>query len=148
MLSSLVPLVDILFRLRQYDSTHERVFDSEKFPIVPEFRVYIELTDPSDMPHVDPLLGLMILFYVERRRLWRILQSRAGIENPVCCALKLVLSTQDSRELQIQKGPGELFSAEPVNLPDKQSGAAPRSFGWSERTCLESCPTDASTEFL
>ncbi len=129
-LSSLVPLVDILLRIRQDDVTHRRVLDPEHFSFVPDFGVYIELDDPSGKTRAVTLSRQMVLFCVERRRAWRMLQSRAGIENPDYRAQQFVLSTLDSSELsqsEIQKGLSELFNGELEKLLGKRTDSAPKS---------------------
>ena len=61
----------------------------------------------------------MVLFVVERRKAWRMLQSKAGVVNKDYQAQKALLSKLDKGELQladVQAKTKELFDAELAKL--------------------------------
>jgi pyruvate-ferredoxin/flavodoxin oxidoreductase len=61
----------------------------------------------------------MVLFAVERRKAWRMLQSKAGVVNKDYQAQKALLSKLDKGELQladVQAKTRELFDAELAKL--------------------------------
>jgi pyruvate-ferredoxin/flavodoxin oxidoreductase len=61
----------------------------------------------------------MVLFAVERRKAWRMLQSKAGVANKDYQAQKALLSKLDKGELQlagVQAKTKELFEAELARL--------------------------------
>ena len=61
----------------------------------------------------------MVLFVVERRKAWRMLQSKAGVVNKDYLAQKALLSKLDKGELQlaeVQATTKELFDAELAKL--------------------------------
>ena len=61
----------------------------------------------------------MVLFAVERRKAWRMLQSKAGVANKDYQAQKALLAKLDKGELQladVQAKTKELFEAELAKL--------------------------------
>ena len=61
----------------------------------------------------------MVLFAVERRKAWRMLQSKAGVANKDYQAQRALLSKLDKGELQladVQAKTKELFDAELAKL--------------------------------
>jgi pyruvate-ferredoxin/flavodoxin oxidoreductase len=61
----------------------------------------------------------MVLFSVERRKAWRMLQSKAGVANKDYQAQKVLLAKLDKGELQladVQAQTKELFDAEEAKL--------------------------------
>ena len=61
----------------------------------------------------------MVLFAVERRKAWRMLQSKAGVANKDYQAQKALLTKLDKGELQladVQAKTRELFDAELARL--------------------------------
>jgi pyruvate-ferredoxin/flavodoxin oxidoreductase len=77
----LVFLEELLLRVTQDDIVHRRVLDPTHHSHVPDFGSYIEVEDPSGELKTLSVSRQMVLFCVERRRSWRLLQSRAGLEN-------------------------------------------------------------------
>ena len=63
----------------------------------------------------------MVLFHIERRKSWRMLQSRAGINNNDYLAQKILLRKLEDNELNrndlIQKG-AELINELVINSSD------------------------------
>ncbi|MEN8113093.1 MAG: thiamine pyrophosphate-dependent enzyme, partial [Actinomycetota bacterium] len=76
-----VPLSEILNVVTQNDVNQRNVFDPEHLSFVPELGVTIEAEDGDGNVRTLLLSRMMVLFCVERRKAWRMLQSRAGITN-------------------------------------------------------------------
>lgn len=88
----LVPLEDVLARITQDDVIHRRFLDPEHRAYVPDFGVSIEVEDDAGKVKRLAISRQMVLFCVERRRAWRMLQSRAGLENEDYAAQKALLA--------------------------------------------------------
>jgi pyruvate-ferredoxin/flavodoxin oxidoreductase len=76
-----VTLAEVLNVVTQNDVIQRNVFDPEHLAYVPDFGVTIESEDDDGKVRTLLLSRMMVLFCVERRRSWRMLQSRAGITN-------------------------------------------------------------------
>ncbi len=94
-----IRLKDILRLITQDDVVHRRFLDPGHRSYIPDFGVYTidHKDDGSTKAHL--LSSQMVLFCVERRKSWRLLQSRAGIENADYLAQKELLSKIDAGEL-------------------------------------------------
>jgi pyruvate-ferredoxin/flavodoxin oxidoreductase len=92
----LVPLENMLVRITQQDVVYRRHLDRNHRSYVPDFGVYI--TVPGSNGHVEyrAISRQLVLFCVERRKAWRMLQSKAGIENREYKAQKAVLAEVDA----------------------------------------------------
>ncbi len=80
-LEGLVHLDEFLLGVTQDDVVQRHVLDPEHVAYVPDFGVYIDLDDAGKASSMA-LSRQMVLFCVERRKAWRMLQSRAGVTNP------------------------------------------------------------------
>jgi pyruvate-ferredoxin/flavodoxin oxidoreductase len=81
---------------------------------VPNFGVYIKAEIDGKMKYYA-VSRQMVLFAVERRKAWRMLQSKAGVVNKDYLAQKALLKKTDAGELpltDLQKRTRELFNAE------------------------------------
>ena len=89
----LIPLEDILLLIRQDDTVHRNVLDPTHRSYVPDFEVFIEVEDRDG--NVTPLVisRQLVLFCVERRKAWRMLQSKAGVTNLDYLAQKEALAS-------------------------------------------------------
>ncbi|MFQ5740426.1 MAG: 2-oxoacid:acceptor oxidoreductase family protein [Acidobacteriota bacterium] len=76
-----LPLDDVLVRVTQSDVLHRRYLNPEHRSFVPDFGVYIKAVDNSDKLRHALISRQMVLFCVERRKAWRVLQSKAAIDN-------------------------------------------------------------------
>lgn len=76
-----IHLDDILWRISQNDVVNRRVFDPKYRSYVPEFGVYFMIEQPDGSMTPMLMSRQMVLFAVERRKNWRMMQSRAGVEN-------------------------------------------------------------------
>ena len=110
----LIHLDDMLVFITQDDVVHRRVFDRNHRSCVPNFGVYIKAEINGKMKYFA-VSRQMVLFAVERRKAWRMLQSKAGITNKDYLAQKALLAKLDKGDLQVadlQAKTRELFEAE------------------------------------
>ena len=93
----LIPLENMLVRLTQDDVVQRHHLDSSHRAFVPDFGVYIKtLPAKGSKPVLMKLSRQLVLFCVERRKAWRLLQSKIGIQNPEYEAQRAILTDVDS----------------------------------------------------
>ena len=92
----LVPLENMLVRITQQDVVYRRHLRHEHRSYVPDFCVYIRVQGPSGAPEYRAISRQLVLFCVERRKAWRMLQSKAGIENREYKAQRSLLADVDA----------------------------------------------------
>ena len=105
---------DQLFFITQDDVIHRRVFDPKHRSFVKNFGCYIKAEEHGKMKWYA-VSRQMILFAVERRKAWRMLQSKAGVVNKDYLAQKALLKKIDGGQLPLAEAQGktrELFEAE------------------------------------
>ncbi len=110
----MIHLDDILVFITQDDVIHRRVFDPNHRSYVPNFGVYIKAEINGHLRYYA-VSRQMVLFAVERRKAWRMLQSKAGVVNKDYLAQKALLKKLDSGEValtDVQAKTRELFEAE------------------------------------
>lgn len=78
--SKLRPFDDMLAAITQDDVIHRRVFDRSHRSFVPNFGCFIKAEVNGRLKYFA-VSRQMVLFAVERRKAWRMLQSKAGITN-------------------------------------------------------------------
>jgi pyruvate-ferredoxin/flavodoxin oxidoreductase len=93
--AKLVPLEDMLLRLTQQDVVYRRHLDPSHRAHVPDFGVFIKVQVGEKIEHRS-LSRQLVLFCVERRKAWRLLQSKAGIENREYKAQRALLADYDA----------------------------------------------------
>ncbi|MCX6955612.1 MAG: hypothetical protein NTV51_25995 [Verrucomicrobia bacterium] len=98
--AKLVPLDDVLLFITQDDVIHRRVFDPKHRSFVPNFGVFIKTEEQGKMKYYA-VTRQMVLFAVERRKSWRMLQSKAGIVNKDYVAQKAFLAKVDKGEIPL-----------------------------------------------
>jgi pyruvate-ferredoxin/flavodoxin oxidoreductase len=91
----LVPLENMLVRLTQNDVVHRRHLDPRHRAYVPDFGVVIKF-QLGDKLEQRAISRQLVLFCVERRKAWRLLQSKAGIENREYKAQREILADVDA----------------------------------------------------
>ena len=109
----LIHLEDMLVFITQDDVVHRRVFDPNHRSFVPNFGVFIKAELNGKMKFFS-VSRQMVLFAVERRKAWRMLQSRAGIVNKDYLAQRALLKKLDGGELalaDLQAKTRELYQA-------------------------------------
>lgn len=112
--AALVRFEDLLGLITQDDVVHRRVFDANHRSYVPNFGAYIRVEVGGKMKHFA-VSRQMVLFGVERRKAWRMLQSKAGVTNRDYLAQKAVLARIDAGEIPVAEARTrirELHSAE------------------------------------
>ncbi len=92
---------DMLACVTQEDVIYRRVFDREHRSYVPDYGVYIK-SEFSGKVKYHTVSRQMVLFAVERRKSWRMLQSKAGVENKDYKAQKALLKKVNSGELSVE----------------------------------------------
>jgi pyruvate-ferredoxin/flavodoxin oxidoreductase len=110
----LIHMEDMLVFITQDDVIYRRVFNSSHRSCVPNFGVYIKAEINGKMRYYA-VSRQMVLFAVERRKAWRMLQSKAGIVNKDYLAQKALLKKLDAGELplaELQTRTRELFTSE------------------------------------
>ncbi len=88
----LIDLDDMLLMITQDDVVKRHIFDPTHHSFVPDFGVFTEVENDAGDVSAVVLSRQMVLYCVERRRGWRMLQSRAGITNVDYEAQKVVLA--------------------------------------------------------
>ena len=83
----------------QKDVVNKRYLRSDARAYVPDFGVYIRVEDARQNQIYMSLSRQMVLFVVERRKAWRMMQSRAGQENIDYATQKKILAKIRSGEI-------------------------------------------------
>ena len=110
----MIHMDDMLVFITQEDVIYRRVFDQNHRSCVPNFGVFIKAEIEGKMKYFA-VSRQMVLFAVERRKAWRMLQSKAGVVNKDYLTQKMLLAKLDKGELQLaelQAKTRELFDAE------------------------------------
>jgi pyruvate-ferredoxin/flavodoxin oxidoreductase len=110
----MIHLDDMLLFITQDDVIYRRVFNQGHRSCVPNFGVYIKTETNGKMKYFA-VSRQMVLFAVERRKAWRMLQSKAGVVNKDYLAQKALLKKVDAGQLplaELQSKTKELFEAE------------------------------------
>ncbi|MCH7769906.1 MAG: hypothetical protein IIA49_02645, partial [Bacteroidetes bacterium] len=98
----LIRLEDIIKLIMINDITQRKYLEKNHRSYIPDRGVYtIDYADDGS-PVYHILSRQMVIFCVERRKAWRILQSRAGIENKDYLAQKELLTKIDKGELSVE----------------------------------------------
>ena len=97
-----IHLDNILLRITQDDIVSRRFTSRSHRAYIPDFGVYMGIEDNSGRFSYMTLSRQMVLYCVERRKAWRLLQSKAGIVNldyqAHCALLKKVDDGEISQE--------------------------------------------------
>lgn len=112
--AKLTLLDDQLYFITQDDVIHRRVFDPSHRSFVNHFGCYILAEEHGKLRHYA-VSRQMVLFAIERRKAWRMLQSKAGITNKDYLAQKNFLAKLDKGEIALADGKAgvrELIAAE------------------------------------
>ena len=87
---------------------------------VPDFGVYIKVQGSNGSIEYRTISRQLVLFCVERRKAWRLLQSKAGIENREYKAQRSILADVDAGKISKD----ELFARADELLRERVKGAA------------------------
>ena len=96
---ALVPLDNVLVAVTQDDVVRRRVFDEAQRAFVPDFGVVFETEDDAGKLVRYAMSRHLVLLCVERRKAWRLLQSKAGIDNLEYRAQRALLARADKGEI-------------------------------------------------
>lgn len=110
----MIHLDDMLVFVTQDDVIYRRVFDKNHRSCIPNFGVYIK-AEVNGKFRYYAVSRQMVLFAVERRKAWRMLQSKAGIVNKDYLAQKALLKKLDGGQLSLAELQGktrQLFETE------------------------------------
>ncbi len=92
---------------------------------MPDFGVYIKVQGPKGDVEYRSLSRQLVLFCVERRKAWRMLQSKAGIENREYKAQRSILADVDAGKLSKEElfARAEELMRERLKVPAAGAGA-------------------------
>jgi pyruvate-ferredoxin/flavodoxin oxidoreductase len=93
-----LPYEDLLLLVTQDDLVHRRVFDPSHRSYVPDFGAVIE-TGVNGQKQRYAVSRQLVLFGVERRKAWRMLQDKAGVVNQDYLAQRRMLARMDEAML-------------------------------------------------
>ena len=113
--ATLVPLDNMLIRITQQDVVYRRYLQPEHRSFIPDFGVYIKLQGANGKPEYRAISRQLVLFCVERRKAWRLLQSKAGIINKDYVAQRALLAEVDAGKIS----KAELFARGEQSLCDR-----------------------------
>ena len=91
---------DKLYFITQDDVIHRRFFDPTHRSYVEDLGCYIQAEEHGKM-NFYAVSRQMVLFAVERRKAWRMLQSKAGVINKDYLAQKSLLAKLDKGEIEL-----------------------------------------------
>src|SRR5258706_16322476 len=104
----------MLGRITKQDVFYRRYLVKDHRSFVPDFGVYIKVQEANGKVEFRALSRQLVLFCVERRKAWRMLQSKAGIENREYKAQRAILADVDAGKItkeQLFAGAEELMKA-------------------------------------
>jgi pyruvate-ferredoxin/flavodoxin oxidoreductase len=117
--AKLVLLDNMLVRLTQQDVVYRRYLIPGHRAFIPDFGVYIQF-DENGKTEYRAISRQLVLFCVERRKAWRMLQSKAGVVNKDYAAQKAILADVDAGKLSHD----ELFAHGHELLKERVNGGA------------------------
>jgi pyruvate-ferredoxin/flavodoxin oxidoreductase len=95
----MIPLENMLVRVTQQDVVYRRYLVHDHLSYIPDFGVYIKVQGPKGDVEYRSLSRQLVMFCVERRKAWRMLQSKAGIENKEYKAQRAILADVQSGKI-------------------------------------------------
>jgi pyruvate-ferredoxin/flavodoxin oxidoreductase len=97
--AKLIPLDNILACLTQHDTVRRSFLKEDHLAYVPDFGVVTTASNAAGKKMRTALSRQMVLFCVERRKAWRLLQSKAGVRNLDYQAQRNLLKRVEQGEL-------------------------------------------------
>jgi pyruvate-ferredoxin/flavodoxin oxidoreductase len=98
--AKLIPLDNMLVRITQQDVVYRHYLDPAHRAFTPDFGVYITVEDAGKTTYYA-LSRQLVMFCTERRKAWRMLQSKAGIVNKEYAAQRELLAEVDTGKLPL-----------------------------------------------
>jgi len=117
----LISLENMLVRVTQQDSIYRHYLNPAHRAFIPDFGVYIKVAEEGGKTTFYALSRQLVMFCVERRKAWRMLQSKAGIVNREYLAQKAILAEVDAGKLPLE----ELFARGAELVKEKLGAAVP-----------------------
>jgi pyruvate-ferredoxin/flavodoxin oxidoreductase len=126
--AKLISLENMLVRITQQDVVYRRYLVPAHRSYVPDFGVYIKVQGTNGAVEYRSLSRQLVLFCVERRKAWRMLQSKAGIENREYKAQRSILADVDAGKISKEDlfARGEELMKERMPGPAAHKPAAPQ----------------------
>jgi pyruvate-ferredoxin/flavodoxin oxidoreductase len=118
--AQLIPLDNMLVRITQQDVVYRYYLNPAHRAFIPDFGVYIVVTEGEKKTYYA-LSRQLVMFSVERRKAWRMLQSKAGIVNREYQAQKAILAEVDAGKLPLE----DLLARGHEILRERLSAGAP-----------------------
>jgi pyruvate-ferredoxin/flavodoxin oxidoreductase len=100
--AKLISLDNMLVRITQQDVVYRRYLDSGHRAFIPDFGVYITFEDKGKIEY-RTLSRQLVMFCVERRKAWRMLQSKGGIVNKEYAAQRAILADVDAGKIPLEE---------------------------------------------
>jgi pyruvate-ferredoxin/flavodoxin oxidoreductase len=100
--AKLVHIDNMLVRITQQDVVYRRYLDPTHRAFIPDFGIYISWEENGKTEY-RALSRQLVMFCVERRKAWRMLQSKAGIVNKEYAAQRTLLADVDSGKIPIDQ---------------------------------------------
>jgi pyruvate-ferredoxin/flavodoxin oxidoreductase len=116
----LIHLDNMLVRITQQDVVYRRYLDQSHRSFIPDFGVYIKFEENGKIEY-RALSRQLVMFCVERRKAWHMLQSKAGIVNKEYLAHKAILADVDAGKIPTE----EFFAHAHELLAEKLGQASP-----------------------
>jgi len=91
----------MLVRITQQDVVYRRYLDPAHRSFIPDFGTTITVADDAGKTTCYAISRQLVMFCVERRKAWRMLQSKAGIQNKEYAAQRGLLAEVDSGKLPL-----------------------------------------------
>jgi pyruvate-ferredoxin/flavodoxin oxidoreductase len=117
----LIPLENMLVRITQQDVVYRRYLNPDHRSFVPDFGVSIRVQGSNGDTEYRAISRQLVLFCVERRKAWRMLQSKAGVENREYKAQRSLLADVDAGKLSRE----ELFARADELMKERLPKASP-----------------------
>ena len=118
--ATLIPLDNMLIRVTQQDVVYRRYLRPEHRSCIPDFGVYIKVQEEDGSIGYRSISRQLVLFCVERRKAWRMLQSKAGIENREYKAQRALLADVDAAKISKE----DFFAHAELMLKERLPAAA------------------------
>jgi pyruvate-ferredoxin/flavodoxin oxidoreductase len=100
--AKLIHLDNMLVRITQQDVVYRRYVQPGHRAFIPDFGVYITVENEGKTTYYA-LSRQLVMFCTERRKAWRMLQSKAGIVNKEYIAQKAILADVDSGKIPLDE---------------------------------------------
>ncbi|MGA3047646.1 MAG: 2-oxoacid:acceptor oxidoreductase family protein [Terracidiphilus sp.] len=100
--AKLIHIDNMLVRITQQDVVYRRYLTPGHRAFIPDFGVYITWEESGKVEY-RALSRQLVMFCVERRKAWRMLQSKAGIVNKEYAAQKAILADVEAGKIPMEE---------------------------------------------